>query len=62
MDDVAKLEADAFDEALKLAKNLDFTVDPEVWERYQAEAEELFRDAQEWAESLEFSDAIKCGK
>ena len=45
-----------------MAKNLDFTVDPEVWERYQAEAEELFRDAQEWAESLEFSDAIKCGK
>lgn len=53
---------DELDKALESAKNLDLTVDSEAWERYQAEAEELFRDAQEWAESLEFSDAIKCGK
>ncbi len=52
---------DELDKALESAKNLDLTVDSEAWERYQAEAEELFRDAQEWAESVEFSDALKYG-
>lgn len=53
---------DELDKALESAKNLDLTVDSEAWERYQAEAEELFKDAQAWAESMEFSDAIKYGR
>lgn len=52
---------DELDKALESAKSLDLTVDSEAWERYQAEAEELFKDAKAWAESMEFSDALKYG-